>query len=175
MSAAPPLVDAADIRRAQSSHLAWLVGELRAFARLYPLERSLFPEDEADVRALLGALITDGILLVATRFVAAPTGGRRELAGFIGGYWHPHLYNGALHVLTETFWWTTPSARSAGVGQQLLDEFVAQGHAGGADVVSMTVLPGRTPPAVEDTLVARGFTLAERVYVLETASRSETR
>jgi hypothetical protein len=144
-----------EVRRAEAGDIDWLLIQLREFSRFFGTRLPLFG-DEAFVRAGLEVLIRDHFVAVAFRGF--------EQVGFISGIFTPHMYNPAIKVLCETFFWVDPVHRGGSAGARLLAEFMAFGKSE-ADWVLFTL--EHHSPMREETLLRRGFHLHERHYLME--------
>lgn len=144
------------VRRGSSTDMDWLVEQLRQFADFFGSKKSLFA-DEAYVRSQLEVFMNSHLVLVAER---------EDLGriGFIAGFVTPHMFNPAIKVLAEMFWWVDPLKRNTRAGLMLLEEFIAWGKSN-VDWITFT-LESKSP--VNDRLLyKRGFKLQERSFILE--------
>lgn len=146
------------MREGRPDDIDWLVTQLREFSRFFGTRLPLFG-DEAFVRAGLEVQIRD-------HFVAVAVDERGTQLGFIAGILTPHMYNPAIKILCETFWWVMPEHRGTSAGARLLMEFVAFGKAR-ADWLGFTL--EHHSPVREETLIRHGFHLHERHYLMEVA------
>jgi hypothetical protein len=130
--------------------------ELRDFSRFFGTRRELFPDDETYVHEALARLVSDHVVFVGEE--------NAEAVGFIVGMIQPHIFNPAIRVLTELFWWVAPEHRQARVGGLLFLEFVKWGKAN-ADWITMAL--EEKSPVSETSLTERGFRRWESSYLLE--------
>jgi RimJ/RimL family protein N-acetyltransferase len=151
------------VRPASRADIPWLLEQLRAFADFSNTAHSLFPADETVATAIVDSLIAQagqwrGVFLIAE------TPADHTPLGFIVGVLGAHPFNPRVRVLSELFWWVTPSHRGSSAGARLLDAFVGFGKRH-ADQVVLTL--EHESPDLEAGFVRRGFRLKERTYLLE--------
>jgi N-acetylglutamate synthase-like GNAT family acetyltransferase len=156
------------IRDARISDVAWLLEELRSFDRFFGTRKSLVPASDADAMEIIGHLVDTQPFFIAESAESGDHHGPEafQRAGLIAGALAPHLYNPAVMVLTELFWWVSPDRRGTSAGARLLSHFIAYGRAH-ADLVVMSVLENSQLSA--GALESRGFHLHERSYLMEVA------
>lgn len=143
------------IRRADAGDIDWLVSQCRDFASFFDSRHNLFP-DEALAREGLWAMISNHIVFIAQK-AGIPV-------GFVAGTLAPHMFNPAIRVLYEAFWWVTEEHRGSRAGLLLLNSFVAWGREH-ADWIIFTL--ENHSPVNDSVLLRRGFTLKERSYLME--------
>lgn len=143
------------VRRAVDSDLDWILSQLKIFAPLYGTKRSLYG-DESYAREGLRRTMESHLLLVAVR--------GETLMGFIAGIVSPHLYNPAIRILCELFWWVSEDFRLTPAAALLFSEFVRWGKEN-CDWITFGVT--ETTPIKETSLLRRGFQLQERSYLME--------
>lgn len=150
-----------NIRKATPDDVAWMMPELRKFAKFTQSKYDLFPEDESYIRAGFGNLILNHIVLVAEILDAE---GKSEGIGFIAGMYSAHAFNPAIQTLIEMFWWVKEEYRNHKAGLLLFNEFVAVGEAS-ANWIIFTL--ETVSPVNDEILFRRGFKLKERNYLKE--------
>jgi hypothetical protein len=146
------------VREGRPDDIDWLVAQLREFSRFFGTRMPLFG-DEAFVRAGLEVQMRDHFMRIAVD-------DQDQRLGFIGGILTPHMYNPAIKVLCETFWWVAPEHRGSSAGARLLAEFLLFGR---AHADWMTFALEVQSPVREETLLRHGFRLQERQYLMEVA------
>lgn len=146
------------VRRGLESDIDWLLGELNEFAEFLDTSKKLYADDEVYARNLLTGFIQKHFVLVAEK----PDGTR---VGFIAGYVMPHMFNPALQVLAEIWWWVNPAHRKTRAGLMLLEAYTRWGKEN-CDLVTMCI--ETITPVNERCLTKRGYRLHERSYILET-------
>lgn len=137
--------------------MPWLLGQLQAFDRFFGSSRSLFPTME-QAEATVTMLLTEHVFLVAAN--------DHGPLGFIAGILTPHLFNPAVVVLSEVFWWVPVEHRGSRAGALLLAAFMAVGKARAHSIV-MTL--EAESPIEPRSLTRLGFRPKETNYLLEVA------
>lgn len=131
------------------------MGALKAFAAEYPAPLAIYGTDE-HAEALVGTLIRD-------QYVALAVDESGASLGLIAGVLGPHLYNPALRIATELWWWVTPPARGSSAGARLLADFEGWAASQGADAIAMTL--ESSSPVRDDSLERRGYRMTERQFL----------
>jgi len=147
-----------EIRAAVPADIDWLVAELRIFSSFHQSKLSAFPADEEHARKTLLDMLTNHLFLLAVQ--------GEERVGFLAAYRFPHLFNPAIRVLSESFWWVAEKFRGNRAGLMLLEAFVEHGKQA-ADWLFVTL--ESNSPINPDALTRRGFRLHERYFLMETA------
>lgn len=142
-------------RPAKSEDIEWILGELKVFSKFIRTKYELYG-DEAYSKKGIQMLIDEHIFLIAE------VDGNR--AGFVSGYFTPHLFNPAIKILCELFWYVNPNYRGAGVGSLLMNEYVAFGK---KHAQWITFSKNRFTKLNEKSLLKRGFNHHESTYLQE--------
>ena len=101
--------------------------------------------------------------LMETQFVAVAEADGTPV-GLIAGAVQPHPFNPTLRMATELWWWVTPPARHSRAGLALLNAYDEWADSV-ADLKGMTLEVAS--PVNPDTLLRRGYQLAEYQYIAE--------
>lgn len=142
-------------RSANSEDIDWILGELRVFSKFIRTKYELYG-DEAYSKKGIQMLIDEHIFLIAERC--------GERAGFVAGYFTPHLFNPEIKILCELFWYVNTNHRGSGVGRLLMNEYVAFGK---KKAQWTTFSINRFTKLNERSLIKRGFSEHERTFLLE--------
>jgi RimJ/RimL family protein N-acetyltransferase len=143
------------MRRAEATDVAWLMIQLREFSKFIETKYELYGSDE---------YTEDGIkILIEKHFLTIATLEEKPV-GFIAGYFNPHLFNPAILVLCELFWWVVPEHRNSRVGAMLMNEFIDFGKKN-AQWISCSL--NRFTEVNQKSLLKRGFHEHERTFLLE--------
>lgn len=148
------------IRTPTHDDLPWLAAQCRLFDTFFNAKHSLIPKEPGALEAQLRGFIDNPTSFpwwIADRPSVGPV-------GFIGGALHDHLFNPAVRVLSELFWWVTPSERGGRAGFMLLSTFTLFGQAN-ADMVVMTL--ESNSPVKFGTLEHFGYRVKETNFILE--------
>lgn len=143
------------LRRAEASDIAWLMIQLREFSNFIETEYQLYGDEEY-TKDGLQLLIEKHYLNIATL--------EEKPVGFIAGYFNPHLFNPAINVLCELFWWVVPEHRNSRVGAMLMNAFIDFGK---HNAQWTTFSLNRFTEVNERSLLKRGFHLHEKTYLKE--------
>jgi hypothetical protein len=146
------------VRRAATTDIAWLLGELKKFSSLIGTKIPMLPEGE-QAKSILSYLVDTHVVLVAEK--------AGERLGFICGVITPHFLNPTIRVLAETFWWVAEEHRGSRAALLLFNAFVEHGKFH-ADWITMAL--EALSPVNESCLTKRGFKLQERAFLMEVAS-----
>lgn len=149
---------AMDVRYAMEEDLDWLLGELKEFAEFMDTKYSLFADSESLRRTLLTNMVKEHLFLVAQN-------GDGERVGFVAGLIHEHIFNPAILVCQETFWWVVKKHRGGRAALKLLDAYVEECEA--LDVQWIFFSMQFNTPASDRVLLKRGFELREKFYLKE--------
>jgi hypothetical protein len=149
------------IRRAKQDDLDWMVGELKLFSAFYDSKKPLFGH-EGFVREGMTGMMKNHLVLVAER--DGLEGGDYRPVGFIAGLLVQHIFNPLIRCLSETFWWVEEKHRTSRAGFMLLQAFIEFGKQN-ADWILCTI--EENSPIGPDALLARGFKLKEKNFVME--------
>lgn len=145
-----------DVELARIDDIPALIPLLREFGVHVSQKYPIYPtSDEVAERILLGLLSAHPV------FVARREG---EVIGSIAGLLTPHLFNPAIEVLTEIFWWVKPACRGSRAGLLLLEALTSWGRQH-ADIVILSL--EHDSPVNPKSLEKRGFQARESNYILE--------
>lgn len=144
------------VRSATLGDIDWILSQLKIFSKLYGTKRSLYG-DEIHCREGLKRTIEGHVFLLAVREDDSPL-------GFIAGLISPHLYNPAIRMLCELFWWVAEDARTTRAGVMLIDAFIDFGKKN-ADWITFGIT--EETPINEVSITKRGFHAHERSYLME--------
>lgn len=145
-----------NIRRAEEFDVPWLYEELKQFDTLFGAKKSLVPSDEAVAKQSILNLVDKLIFLIVED--------ESKQVGFVAAHLAPHLFNPEIMVLTEMFWWVTPSRRGSRAGAMLYSALMEIGERE-ADWVIMSL--ESASPVDPEMLEKRGFVQKERSFLLE--------
>lgn len=153
------------VRALQESDLDWLCEQLRQFADFFGTTASIYPGD-AYTRTAALALSSQHLFLVCDRDDVGPV-------GFIVGILTPHYLNPNIVSLAEILWWVAEEWRQTRAGVLLLNAFTefgkryaAEHNLGGRFWMTLSKIEHKSP-LNEDHLLARGWHLHERSYLME--------
>ena len=144
------------VRGAVETDLEWLFGEMKSFSEFFGSNKSLMPDDVDHGFKILEDLVKNHLFLIAEE--------DGERLGLIAGMVHPHLFNPAIKVLSEFFWWVPEEHRGSRAGLMLLNEFTKWGK-DNVDWVIMTL--EHHSPVNTRCLTKRNFKPRETTYMLE--------
>ena len=146
------------IRPGRPEDIDWLLGQLKNFSDFFGTKLSLFGADEDYSRFVIQSFMSEPhVLLIAEKEDVGPI-------GFVAGIVTPHLFNPAIKVLAESFWWVDEAHRGSRAGLMLLNDFIAWGK---TRVDWITFALEEKSPVNEKALLKRGFRLQERSYLME--------
>ncbi len=100
-------------------------------------------------------LLTNHVMLVADA--------DGTLAGMVGLFVAPHMFNVQVTAAYEVVWWVDPSAQGAGIGKALLAAIEPACTAKGAKAIQMVHLHS-SPPQAAAIYERMGFTHTESSY-----------
>lgn len=146
------------IRRARDADIVWLLDQLKAFSVFHGTKLPVFG-DVGHAHSFMLFLIAEHLVLIAEDTDVGPV-------GFIAGSVTTHLYNPAIKVLTESFWWVEEASRGSRAGLMLLNAFTDWGK----ENCNWTIMTlEHHSPVNEKSLLKRGYKPIERSYLLENA------
>ena len=143
------------VRRGKPEDVPWILSQLKIFSPLYGTKRSLFGDEDYAREGLLRTMESH-LLLVAER--------GETLMGFVAGMVSPHLYNPAIRILCELFWWVAEEYRKTRAGYLLMREYMTWGK---SNVDWMTFCLMENSPVKDGTLRRLGFKPTETSYLME--------
>jgi hypothetical protein len=144
-----------ELRRAQGGDIPWLQCELKKFSTFIETKYELYGSDEYTEDGLQ-LLIDQHYLTIATL--------QEKPIGFMAGYFNPHLFNPAIKVLCELFWYVVPEHRRSRAGAMLMNAFIEFGK---KNVQWISFSLNRFTEVNETSLLKRGFHLHEKTYLCE--------